>query len=47
MQLSNREIASILNVTINGVEQAKYRLKKKLDLAKAESLHNYIQVFGK
>ncbi|MFK7970146.1 MAG: two-component regulator propeller domain-containing protein [Bacteroidia bacterium] len=43
MQLSNREIASILNITINAVEQAKYRMKKKLDLSKEEPLQGYIQ----
>lgn len=45
MQLSNREIASILNITVNGVEQAKYRIKKKLDLPKPMALNDYIRDF--
>ncbi|WNJ20877.1 two-component regulator propeller domain-containing protein [Pontibacter sp. G13] len=43
MKLANREIASILNITINGVEQGKYRLKKKLHLDKSDSLNDYIE----
>lgn len=43
MGLSNSEIASILNVTINGVEQSKYRLKKKMCLDKDASLNDYIK----
>ncbi len=43
MQLSNREIASILNITVNGVEQAKYRIKKKLQLKKGQSLNEQIR----
>ncbi|MFK7809911.1 MAG: two-component regulator propeller domain-containing protein, partial [Saprospiraceae bacterium] len=47
MKLNNREIASILNITVNGVEQAKYRLKKKMSLDKTENLNQYIQQLGK
>jgi DNA-binding CsgD family transcriptional regulator len=47
MKLNNHEIASILNITINGVEQAKYRLKKKFGLDKSDNLNEYIQQFGK
>ncbi len=43
MKLNNHEIASILNITVNGVEQAKYRLKKKIGLDKSENLNQYIQ----
>lgn len=46
MKLNNHEIASILNITVNGVEQAKYRLKKKINLDKTENLNEYIQGFG-
>ena len=46
MQLSNREIAAILNITINAVEQAKYRIKKKLELDKDVSLIDYIREMG-
>ena len=46
MRLRNKEIASILNVTVNGVEQSKYRLKKKIGLDRKEDLNLYIQSFG-
>ena len=46
MQLNNREIASVLNITLNGVEQAKYRLKKKMELPKELSLNDYVAEFG-
>lgn len=46
MELNNREIASVLNITLNGVEQAKYRLKKKMELAKEVNLNNYVREFG-
>lgn len=46
MRLRNKEIASILNVTVNGVEQAKYRLKKKIGLGRSENLNSYIQTLG-
>lgn len=46
MQLNNSEIASVLNITLNGVEQAKYRLKKKMDLPKELSLNDYVGQFG-
>jgi len=42
MGFSNTEIAAILNITVNGVEQSKYRLKKKLELEKDGSLNEYI-----
>lgn len=47
MKLNNREIASILNITLNAVEQAKYRLKRKLELDKSENLNEFLQRFGK
>lgn len=46
MKLHNREIAAILNITISAVEQAKYRLKKKIGLEKAESLTTYLQKYS-
>lgn len=42
MGFSNAEIASILNITVNGVEQSKYRLKKKLGLEPDALLNDYI-----
>lgn len=39
--LSTKDIASILNITIRGVELKKYRLKKKLNLDE-ENIYDYI-----
>ncbi|MBK9017839.1 MAG: hypothetical protein IPM82_29465 [Saprospiraceae bacterium] len=44
MGMSNAEIASILNITVNGVEQSKYRLKRKMGLDKEASLNDYIKL---
>lgn len=40
--MSNKEISTVLNVSPAAVEKAKYRLKKKLDLGKDDSLNDYI-----
>ena len=42
ISLTNKEIASIQNISLSGVEKSKYRLKKKLKLSKEEDLHKYI-----
>lgn len=43
MGMSNAEVATILNITVNGVEQSKYRLKRKMGLEKEVSLNDYIK----
>jgi ligand-binding sensor domain-containing protein len=43
LDLNNREIASILHITVNGVEQTKYRLKKKMDIGEKVTLNEYIR----
>ena len=43
MDLANQEIASIQNVTLSAVEQAKYRLKKKMDLPREQGLNDYVR----
>lgn len=43
--LSTNEIASILNISIRGVEKGRYRLKKRLQLSQEENLINYIVHF--
>lgn len=43
LDLNNREIASILHITVNGVEQTKYRLKKKMQIEEQVSLNEYIR----
>ena len=42
-QMSNKEVANVLNVSPAAVEKAKYRLKKKLYLEKGDSLDEFIQ----
>jgi len=45
MNLSTKEIASLLNISIRAVEQSRYRLKKRLGLEKAADLSKYIASF--
>lgn len=42
MNMSTKEIAEIMNISIGGVELARYRLRKKLDLTKKENLIGYL-----
>ena len=43
MNLSNKEIAPLLNVSVRGLETHRYRLKKKLDLENDISVSHYLQ----
>jgi ligand-binding sensor domain-containing protein/DNA-binding CsgD family transcriptional regulator len=45
LEMTNPEIATILNITVNAVEQTKYRLKKKIGLEADRSLNEYIRQF--
>ncbi len=42
MNLSSKEIASILNISPEGVKKARYRLRKKLNLSSEESLQELV-----
>ncbi|MFC0605194.1 tetratricopeptide repeat protein [Winogradskyella pulchriflava] len=42
MNLSSKEIANILNISIEGVKKARYRLRKKLNLSSEESLQELV-----
>lgn len=42
MNLSSKEIASILNISVEGVKKARYRLRKKLNLNTEESLQQLV-----
>lgn len=44
MDLTNREMASILNIEQRSVVMNRYRLKKKLGLAEKDSLEQYMQL---
>ncbi|MCZ8214743.1 MAG: LuxR C-terminal-related transcriptional regulator, partial [Cyclobacteriaceae bacterium] len=46
MNLTNREIASILNIESSSVKIAKYRLKKKLNLDEETDIHSFFQSLG-
>jgi len=42
MNLSSKEIANILNISVEGVKKARYRLRKKLNLNTEESLQQLV-----
>ena len=42
MNLSTKEIASILNISARGVEISRYRLRKKMDLENATNLTDFL-----
>lgn len=43
MDLSSKDIAPLLNMTVRSVEMTRYRLRKKLGLDRAESLTGFLQ----
>ena len=45
LNLSSKEISSLMNVAITSIEQSRYRLRKKFNLSKEINLSNYIQSF--
>lgn len=45
MNLSTKEIAQLLNMTIRGVENARYRIRKRVNLDSKDSLTNFIITF--
>ena len=46
MNLSSKEIAQLLNISLKGVEIARYRLRKKLAIAQDVNLIHFITEFG-
>ena len=42
MNLSSKEIASVLNITMEGVKKARQRFRKKLKISSDESLEKFI-----
>ena len=42
MNLSNKEIAQLVNISVRGVEIARYRLRKKLGLSKEMNLFEFL-----
>ncbi|MEL6671021.1 MAG: triple tyrosine motif-containing protein [Bacteroidota bacterium] len=45
MNLSTKEMASLMNVTVRGVEASRYRLRRKLELDKEENLTEFLMKF--
>jgi DNA-binding CsgD family transcriptional regulator len=45
LNLSSKEIAPLLNITIRGVEEKRYRLRKRLNLATDQGLTEFIMKF--
>lgn len=46
LKISNKEIASLMNISVKSVEMARYRLRKKLELDKSISINEYITTLG-
>ena len=46
MNLSTKEIAPLMNISIRGVETHRYRLKRKLNLDNDNSLSDYLLNFN-
>jgi len=42
MNLSSKEIAQLLNISVRGVEISRYRLRKKLNLSSGDNLFDYL-----
>jgi ligand-binding sensor domain-containing protein/DNA-binding CsgD family transcriptional regulator len=45
LNMSNREMATLLNISITGIEKSRYRLKKRLDLTVDDDLSRYLMAF--
>ena len=45
MDLSSKDMAPLLNMTVRSVEMTRYRLRKKLELGRSESLTAFLQKF--
>ncbi|MFN3848923.1 MAG: hypothetical protein ACK4NY_05825 [Spirosomataceae bacterium] len=46
MNLSSKEIAHLLNITVRSVELKRYRLRKKLEITNDENLSDYMMKFS-
>jgi DNA-binding CsgD family transcriptional regulator len=42
MNLSSKEIAPLLNISLRGVETIRYRIRKKINLDREENLTDYL-----
>ena len=46
MNLSSKDIASILNISEDGIKKARYRLRKKLGLETGDNLESKVMAIG-
>ena len=46
MNLSSKEIAQLMNISVRGVEISRYRLRKKLTIATEISLFDFLMEFS-
>lgn len=46
LNLSSKEIAQLMNISLRGVETSRYRLRKKLDLSNEASLYDFLLTIG-
>ena len=46
LNLSTKEIADLLNLSVRGVESSRYRLRKKLDISNEISFVDYLESVG-
>ncbi len=42
MNLSSKEIASILNISADGIKKARYRIRKKMDISSDDTLQDFV-----
>jgi DNA-binding NarL/FixJ family response regulator len=45
MNLSSKEIAPLLNISVRGVEERRYRLRKRLEISTDTNLTELIMTF--
>lgn len=45
MNMSTKDIANLMNITVRGVELARYRLRKKLKISRGTNLIHYLEKF--
>ena len=46
LNLSTKEIAQLMNITVRGVEISRYRLRKKLEVPTGMHLFNFLDEVG-
>jgi len=47
MNLTNKEISPLLNISLRGVENARYRIRKKLEVAHEDNFVPFLEGIAK